>query len=311
MKRITLLALALFAALSAFACAAGSAPVRVEEAAAGDQVLVMAAATPAELPADGLAPLTIVRGVQSFGDGYIVYPKVSYCAYAEEINDSMLALTASRAQQVSTSIFTKYRIEYNRNGLFSLRMELYDIHEYEGKENARLETVYMTYDVEAGRLCTLGDLFDQEDDRWRGIMPDIITAQAEARGITLLCDVMPVTDNQQFFITGDEVVLVYELYEIATYAAGEPEFALPISQLSAFIPEGSPLSRVLGAEEASAKERQGEKTPQPTPALRMTDSALMTREAESPATEQAPGEQAAEAMPRPERAGSAGEGDTP
>ena len=258
MKRLILAALALTAVLLCSACAAKSIPVRIEPAtanaanAANAALLTEAATMPTPGPADASAPLSIVRSVVSFGEGYIVYPRVLYCEHADAINGSILDLTAASAQQVSASIFTKYRIEYNRNGIFSLRMDLLDLYESEGEksgvESESLETIYMTYDVEAGELCSIGDLFDQEDERWRGVMPDIITAQAEAKGMTLLCDVMPIADSQQFFISEDAVVLVYELYEIATWSAGEPEFTIPIPQLAQFIPASSPLARVAMAE---------------------------------------------------------------
>ncbi len=247
MKRLILTALALAAVLLCSACAAKSIPVRIEPVAANAALLSEAEFMPTPGPADASAPLSIVRSVVSFGEGYIVYPRVLYCEHADAINGSILDLTAASAQQVSASIFTKYRIEYNRNGIFSLRMELLDLYEGEGEKNGAqsesLETVYMTYDVEAGELCSIGDLFDQEDERWRGVMPDIITAQAEAKGMTLLCDVMPIADSQQFFISEDAVVLVYELYEIATWSAGEPAFTIPISQMAQFIPASSPLAR--------------------------------------------------------------------
>lgn len=255
MKRLILAALALAAVLLCSACDAKSIPVRIRPQAVGAAsaaLLTESESMPTPGPADASASLSIVRSVVSFGEGYIVYPRVLYCEHADAINESILDLTAASAQQVSASIFTKYRIEYNRNGIFSLRMELLDLYESEGEktgaESESLETIYMTYDVEAGLLCSIGDLFDQEDERWRGVMPDIITAQAEAKGITLLCDVMPIADSQQFFISEDAVVLVYELYEIATWSAGEPEFAIPISQLAQFIPASSPLARAAIAE---------------------------------------------------------------
>ncbi len=259
MKRLILAALALAAFFLCSACAAKSAPVRIEPTAvnaANAALLTEAASLPTPGPADASAPLSIVRSVVSFGEGYIVYPRVLYCEHADAINESILDLTSASAEQVSASIFTKYRIEYNRNGIFSLRMELLDLYEAEGEkskaESASLETVYMTYDVEAGKLCSIGDLFDQEDERWRGVMPDIITAQAEAKGMTLLCDVMPIADSQQFYISEDAVALVYELYEIATWSAGEPTFTIPISQLAQFIPAGSPLARATVAETTPA-----------------------------------------------------------
>lgn len=251
MKRPSLSALIITAVLFCSACTSNSTPIRIEPAAVNAALLTEKASMPTPGLADASAPLSIVRSVESFGEGYIVYPCVLYCEHADKINNSILEITAQSAQQVSASIFTKYRIEYNRNGIFSLRMDFFDLFDGEGQkregEEKSLKTVYMTYDIQSGQLCSISDLFDQEDERWRGVMPDIITAQAEAKGITLLCDVMPIADGQKFFISEDKVVLVYELYEIATWSAGEPKFSIPISQLAQFIPADSPLAKVSHA----------------------------------------------------------------
>ena len=120
MRQILLAALAVGAGL--FCCCACSAPSTVSitlDDIEQEQLLLsdLQPNTPTPGPDDGVAPLTIIRAVESCGDGYIVYPKVLYCAHGEEINRSICELTAQRAASVSTAIFTQYRIEYNRNGL--------------------------------------------------------------------------------------------------------------------------------------------------------------------------------------------------
>lgn len=286
MRQILLAALAVGAGL--FCCCACSAPSTVSitlDDIEQEQLLLndLQANSPTPGPDDGVAPLTIIRAVESCGDGYIVYPKVLYCAHGEDINRSICELTAQRAASVSTAIFTQYRIEYNRNGLFSLRMELYDLY---GDGNELLKTLFFTFDVSNGQLCSVGDLLDPTDTRWRGIMPDIVMAQAEARGITLLSDVMPIGDDQAFYITQDELVLAYELFEIATWSAGAPEFAIPITQLADFIPPDSPLKKVEQDIQAASKEESG-----------ATSEGASWEEA--PAMEEAP---VAETVPAPEEA---------
>lgn len=259
MRRTILNVLAVAAGL--LCCCACSAPstvsITLDELDQEEILLNDAQTAPTPGPDDGVAPLSIIRAVESCGEGYIVYPKVLYCAHGDAINQFICEITAQRAESVCTAIFTQYRIEYNRNGLFSLRMELYDLY---GDGNELLKTLFFTFDVSTGELCSIGDLLDPTDTRWRGIMPDIVMAQAEARGITLLSDVMPIGDDQKFYITQDELVLAYELYEIATWSAGAPEFAIPISQLSDFIPADSPLKKVeldiasMGREQAPEEE---------------------------------------------------------
>lgn len=286
MRQILLAALAVGAGL--FCCCACSAPSTVSitlDDIEQEQLLLndLQAISPTPGPDDGVAPLTIIRAVESCGDGYIVYPKVLYCAHGEEINRSICELTAQRAASVSTAIFTQYRIEYNRNGLFSLRMELYDLY---GDGNELLKTLFFTFDVSNGQLCSVGDLLDPTDTRWRGIMPDIVMAQAEAQGITLLSDVMPIGDDQAFYITQDELVLAYELFEIATWSAGAPEFAIPITQLADFIPPDSALKKVEQDIEAASQEESAATAAGPS-------------QEEAPAIEEAP---VAETVPAPEEA---------
>lgn len=286
MRQILLAALAVGAGL--FCCCACSAPSTVSitlDDIEQEQLLLndLQANSPTPGPDDGVAPLTIIRAVESCGDGYIVYPKVLYCAHGEDINRSICELTAQRAASVSTAIFTQYRIEYNRNGLFSLRMELYDLY---GDGNELLKTLFFTFDVSNGQLCSVGDLLDPTDTRWRGIMPDIVMAQAEAQGITLLSDVMPIGDDQAFYITQDELVLAYELFEIATWSAGAPEFAIPITQLADFIPPDRPLKKVEQDIQAASQEESG-----------ATSEGASWEEA--PAMEEAP---VAETVPAPEEA---------
>ena len=292
MRQILLAALAVGAGL--FCCCACSAPSTVSitlDDIEQEQLLLndLQANSPTPGPDDGVAPLTIIRAVESCGDGYIVYPKVLYCAHGEDINRSICELTAQRAASVSTAIFTQYRIEYNRNGLFSLRMELYDLY---GNGNELLKTLFFTFDVSNGQLCSVGDLLDPTDTRWRGIMPDIVMAQAEARGITLLSDVMPIGDDQAFYITQDELVLAYELFEIATWSAGAPEFAIPITQLADFIPPDSPLKKVEQDIEATSQEESAATSEgasqEEAPAI---EEAPVVEEA--PAIEEAPTEEGA------------------
>lgn len=292
MRQILLAALAVGAGL--FCCCACSAPSTVSitlDDIEQEQLLLndLQANSPTPGPDDGVAPLTIIRAAESCGDGYIVYPKVLYCAHGEDINRSICELTAQRAASVSTAIFTQYRIEYNRNGLFSLRMELYDLY---GDGNELLKTLFFTYDVSNGQLCSVGDLLDATDTRWRGIMPDIVMAQAEAQGITLLSDVMPIGDDQAFYITQDELVLAYELFEIATWSAGAPEFAIPITQLADFIPPDSPLKKVEQDIEATSQEESAATSEgasqEEAPAI---EEAPVVEEA--PAIEEAPTEEGA------------------
>ena len=92
----------------------------------------------------------------------------------------------------------------------------------------------------------LADLFAPDNERWRGLIPDIVTLQAEKQGMTLLADVMPAADDRLFYLTADSLVILYRPYEIATYSAGWPEFMIPLGQLSGMLAPEGPLAAMLG-----------------------------------------------------------------
>ena len=82
----------------------------------------------------------------------------------------------ANAEKLNTAVFTEYRVEYNRNGLFSVRIFMYDLYD---ESNTCLDRMSLTYDVETGDLCKISDFFDEDNQYWRGRIPDMITAQAK------------------------------------------------------------------------------------------------------------------------------------
>ena len=193
---------------------------------------------------DVFAPLAVARCVCRIDSSYIVFPKVEGEA-AEAINSAVCSAVMGRAEYLGIPVFTDYRVEYNRNGIFSIRMFLYDMY---GDEDACIECIPLTFSSETGELYRISDFFDSEDQHWRGRIPDIITSQAADCQMVLLSDILPISDDRAFYITDEAVVIMYDLYEIATYAAGEPEFEIPVDDIAECLDESSVLNVMLPAE---------------------------------------------------------------
>ena len=194
---------------------------------------------------DVFAPLAVARCVCRIDSSYIVFPKVEGEA-AEAISSAVCSAVMERAEYLGIPVFTDYRVEYNRNGIFSIRMFLYDMY---GDEDACIECIPLTFSSETGELYRISDFFDSEDQHWRGRIPDIITSQAADCQMVLLSDILPISDDRAFYITDEAVVIMYDLYEIATYAAGEPEFEIPVDDIAECLDESSVLNAMLPQEE--------------------------------------------------------------
>lgn len=190
---------------------------------------------------DMYAPLSVMSCVCRAGESYIVFPKVEGQA-GDIINSAICSAVISRAERLGIPVFTDYRVEYNRNGIFSIRMFLYDMY---GEQESCIDCLPLTFNGLTGEICRISDFFDSEDQNWRGRIPDIITAQAADYEMVLLSDVLPISDDRPFYITDEAVVIMYDLYEISTYSAGEPEFEIPVNDIAECLDESSMLNAML------------------------------------------------------------------
>ncbi len=188
---------------------------------------------------DIYAPVAIARCAYCENNCCIVYPALQNEPTAEAINASMRESIMAKAKKLDMAVFTDYRVEYNRNGLFSVRIFMYDLYD---ESNTCLGSMALNYDVRTGALCRISDLFDENNQYWRGRIPDMITAQAEDSDMLLLNDILPIDDDREFYITEDGIVIVYSKYEITTASEGEPEFEIQVDDVKEYVGDDSVLN---------------------------------------------------------------------
>ncbi len=212
----------------------------------GGPAIVQPAASPEPTPAQtaetGGAPLSITRDVRALGDGYVVYPRVVSGGAADVINAGIYDAVAVCAKTLNAPVFTSYRIEYNGDGIFSVLMYINDFN-----TDQLLALVPLNFYAATGDSMYINDCFD-DSASWRAALAYMVQEQATASGYTLLGDVLPISDEQGFYFTGGYIVLVYRLYEIATYDAGMPEIYISISLLKSYIAENGPLDCFIQTE---------------------------------------------------------------
>lgn len=124
---------------------------------------------------------------------------------------------------ISTDVFD-IRITYQTEELFSCLVEIEE-------PNGATTKKPFTCSLRDGRPCELGTFFLDTDTGWKGLLPDLVTEAATERGMTLLCEVPPVTENHPYYIEDGSIVLLYRPYEITTYEAGTPSFKLDMQAI--------------------------------------------------------------------------------
>ena len=175
------------------------------------------------------------------GDGqYLLIPCIMDTEQADEINEQISELVDTLLSEHEGAITADYSVEFDRAGLLSIVIRCYDA------DTSELLSLYpVTFDVITGKKYQISDFFESTAERWRNVLPDMMTEQANENGITLLSELLPIEDGQQFYLRDSELVLVYHPYEIATYEAGIPQFSIPLTELKEYFSEESPLLRLF------------------------------------------------------------------
>ncbi|KAB3531537.1 DUF3298 and DUF4163 domain-containing protein [Alkaliphilus serpentinus] len=102
----------------------------------------------------------------------------------------------------------------------------------------------LTFDVKTGDEYELYQLFLPDSDYIQR-MSDMIAIQIKERDIPLLGDFKGISPTQDYYIADKALVIFFQLYEIAPYAAGFPYFVIPIYDVSDIIVPDGLLSRML------------------------------------------------------------------
>lgn len=154
-----------------------------------------------------------------------ILPKVNE---AEKISKEYFGGQGQEKPTFPFEIYSRYTISRDDNVLISLYNDYY---EYLGGAHGMTTRSSYTIDKEKENLITLKELFIQGypygDEINKKIKEEIsknpenyFDSGIEFKGIS---------ENQNFYIEGDNLVIYYQLYDIAPYVFGIPEFKIPLN----------------------------------------------------------------------------------
>lgn len=125
------------------------------------------------------------------------------------------------------NFFNKYRVNYNKDNILSLTLILY---QYTGGAHGSTNEVTYNFDLNTGKIGVLKDFLGNNTD-YRSLIVnkirDDIEKQPENYFVETINNFNGIPFNQQFYLDSDGVVIYFNEYEIAPYAAGIPEFKIP------------------------------------------------------------------------------------
>ena len=101
----------------------------------------------------------------------------------------------------------------------------------------------LNFDVTTGENKSLQSQFKPDSDYVKRLS-DLVAAQIKEREIPLLDEFTGISPDQNFYVVDNVLILYFDLYDIAPYAAGFPYFPIPLYQIQEIIAEDSLLDRV-------------------------------------------------------------------
>ncbi len=135
-----------------------------------------------------------------------------------------------------------FEVTYNNNGLLSINNIEY---RYWGGVHPNSFRESSFFDINNGQRLTLGKLFNKEDDKAFSYVLGEVRKQIEEIGIDelyLFEDALELLEESyyenDFYFDGENLVIYFQQYAIAPYAAGFPEFKIPIKDIPYFNKRG-------------------------------------------------------------------------
>lgn len=154
-----------------------------------------------------------------------IEPKVADAQIsADEYSKSL----GGKAPSFPYEVRSTYVITKKNNSMISLYNNYYEF--LGGAHGNTIRTSY-TIDVLEEKLLNIKDLFVEGYD-YKGEINKEISKQIESNKENYFDegkDFTGISDNQEFYIEGNDLVIYYQLYEIAPYVFGIPEFKIDLN----------------------------------------------------------------------------------
>lgn len=162
----------------------------------------------------------INKVLKSKADGYIQSGQDllgGYVEYAEEMDEEV----------PSAAFDVGYSVTYNEKNKLSLQFFVY---EYSGGAHGMYDYEPYNFNLETGEEITLKEAALGNANYIR-IINEEIKKQIKAQDLPVLSPFETIKPDQRYYLRGDAIIVFFSLYEYTPYAAGIPEFSIPLSKL--------------------------------------------------------------------------------
>ncbi|MHB1128346.1 MAG: RsiV family protein [Bacillota bacterium] len=150
--------------------------------------------------------------------------------------------TISETGTCSINVTGRGTVTVNRNGILSVRIEVFSIAEHAANGSTVLKA--LTFSLLNGHEYQFHELFKPHSGYriWIGIK---INEQIIRRQIPILSPVPPISDNQEYYLTDDSLVVFFQELVFTPHVVGPPEFPILYRRLTNIVSDDGPIAQLL------------------------------------------------------------------
>jgi len=171
-------------------------------------------------------------------DNYVIQQQINCKIY-----DLMLRIASDLIHlDLPTYITGSYEIKANERNFLALNLiQLGDF----GGAHPMTIIKSLNINIETGEVYCLDDLF-KPGSNYVERLSKIIAKDIKERDIPVINEFEFISPNQDFYIVDNNLIIYFQLYELAPYFYGFPLFSIPIQDIEDIINDNGPLSTMMG-----------------------------------------------------------------
>lgn len=141
-----------------------------------------------------------------------------------------------------TEVFGTYEIKLNEKGLLSILFSMYTYVYHAAHGITKYSS--LTFDTTTGEVYKFSDLFTSKIN-YIPILSDIAKKYIKENDITLINEYKGIENNQEFYLTPEELVIYYQVYAYTPYAYGLFQIPISYTQIQNLLGPASPIQKLL------------------------------------------------------------------
>ena len=190
------------------------------------------------LPIDAaLPPVKVNYTEKNSGRVFIRIPQVSGTSFDANINSAIMTAADRLSQEnESSGISLDYFVGYNANGIFSVYLSV-------SSNTLVIDHAALTFNVASGERIALGDLFTEP---WQERLLALVNAAAFSESVNLISEITEI-DDKDFYLSGQSLFVLYDLYEVSDYDAGALTFEVEYSRIADIASSKSAIAVIQAA----------------------------------------------------------------